>query len=221
MNGVHDMGGMHGFGPIDLSDYGRAIFHAEWEARARALTELSLQAGLFNVDASRHGIELMDPAHYLRSNYFERWLTTTIHNLIAQGYLTAAELDARTELLARNPEATFPAGPPPPEPKPAAAEADEPAPPPSRFTVGDVVMTRNEHPPGHTRLPRYARGKRGVIQIVHEPEVLPDASAHGLGENLHPVYNVRFDGQELWGESAEPGLTITLDLWESYLERNG
>ena len=220
MNGVHDLGGMHGFGPIDLGESGQAIFHAEWEARARAIAELAVEFYSFNVDAFRHGIELMDPAHYLRSYYFERWLTTTVHNLIAHGVLTAEELDARTELLSRNPDATFSPGVSVPrEQSETHTETEPPATPtPPRFGVGDVVVTRNEHPHGHTRLPRYARGKRGVVHIVHQPEVLPDLNAHGLGEHQQAVYNVRFDGRELWGQSAEPGQTVSLDLWESYLE---
>jgi nitrile hydratase len=87
-----------------------------------------------------------------------------------------------------------------------------------RFAVGDAIITRNNHPRGHTRLPRYTRGKRGVINLVHGPEIFPDSNAHGRGQNPQVVYNVRFDARELWGESAEPRQTLSIDLWESYLE---
>jgi nitrile hydratase subunit beta len=90
--------------------------------------------------------------------------------------------------------------------------------PVSRFAVGDAVMTRNLHPPGHTRLPRYARGKRGVIQRLYGAQIFPDTNAHGLGENPQPLYAVRFEARDLWGEAAESDQTVSLDLWESYLE---
>jgi len=131
MNGVHDMGGMHGFGPMDLGEHGQAIFHAAWEPRARAPPELPVEQGFFTVAAARHRIELIEPAHYLRSNYFERWLISTVHNLILQGFLTADELEARTEELIRNPEATFALDPASIPAPPASHLEPEPTAPPS------------------------------------------------------------------------------------------
>jgi nitrile hydratase len=219
MNGVHDMGGMHGFGPIER-EVDEPVFHADWEAHVRALQRLTVGRGYFNLDAFRYGIERMDPADYLRSSYFERWLATIEYNLIHEGHLTADEVNARAAYLRDHPDAQFP---PPERDEPGEQRENRqtgeslPVLTP-RFAVGDEVVTRNVHATGHTRLPRYARGKRGVIQIVHGSEVFPDTNAHGLGENPQVVYNVRFDGQELWGSSAEPRQTLSIDLWESYLD---
>ena len=220
MNGVHDMGGMHGFGPVRRDDpRARVSFATDWEARVCAMLDGCVPR-YFNLDAFRYGIESMDPAHYLRAPYFERWLETIATNLIEAGHLTREELDARTELVRRDPgaavlrraagapEVTLPALP---------TEPVVPALVP-RFAVGDAVATRNVHPTGHTRLPRYARGRRGVIHRVHGPHVFADTNADGRGEHPQVVYGVRFDGRELWGASAEPGTTVSLDLWESYLE---
>jgi nitrile hydratase beta subunit len=220
MNGIHDMGGMHGFGPILEKDQPVGpVFHDDWEGHVRALEWLLVSGKVFNLDAFRYGIERMAPAHYLRASYYERWLNTVEYNLIQAGAITADEIDARMAELAGSdhapppPERVLPASPPPtptiPEPLPSA----EP-----RFAVGDPVITRNVQPTGHTRLPRYARGKRGVIHMVHGPEIFADTNAHGLGEHPHTVYNVRFDARELWGESAEPNQVVSIDLWESYLE---
>jgi nitrile hydratase len=217
MNGVHDMGGMHGFGPI-VREANEPLFHAAWEAHVRAMVVIARSRGYFNIDAFRYGIERMDPAHYLRAPYFERWLATLELNLIEQGYLSRDELDARTEYYHHHPEATLP---PDGDVVPALDELDETAGlplPASRFAVGAAVVTRNAHPPGHTRLPRYARSKRGSVQRLHGPQIFPDTNALGLGENPQPLYSVRFDARELWGESAEPRQTVSLDLWESYLE---
>jgi nitrile hydratase subunit beta len=217
MNGVHDMGGMHGFGRI-VREENEPVFHADWEAHVRAMMTEVRSRGYFNIDASRHGIERMEPAHYLRASYYERWLATIELNLIEGGFIASEEVDARTELLREDPEATLPRSaavasvPEPPHESP-----DSPL-PESHFAVGDAVVTRNIHPPGHTRLPRYARGKRGVIQRLHGAQIFPDSNAHGLGENPQPLYAVRFDARELWGEAAEPCQTVSLDLWESYLE---
>ncbi|MGH2560963.1 MAG: nitrile hydratase subunit beta [Thermomicrobiales bacterium] len=219
MNGVHDLGGMHGFGPI-AREVDEPVFHAEWEAHVLALQRLIVGQGYFHLDAFRYGIERMDPAHYLRSTYYERWLTTIEHNLIQTGILTPEELDARTEYLRSHPDA-------------APSRPDNVAPPAQsrtygehpllpqltpRFAVGATVVTRNVHPAGHTRLPRYARGKQGVVHLVHGPEVFPDTNAHNLGDNPQVVYNVRFDALALWGASAEPRQLLYIDLWESYLE---
>lgn len=220
MNGIHDLGGMHGFGPIDRGPRGRATIHADWELRVVGLQELTT-GPYFNIDAFRHGIERMDPAHYLRASYFERWLETITTNLVEGGFLTAEELDTRTHLPRRQPDAALPgaqpdaAGVPAPTPEQAAPTLHP------RFSPGDAVITRNAHPAGHTRLPRYARGKRGTIHLVHGPAIFADTNAHGLGEHPQVVYNVRFDGRELWGDSAEPGTMVSIDLWESYLEPVG
>jgi nitrile hydratase subunit beta len=218
MNGVHDMGGMHGFGPIHRDPNERG-FHAEWEAHVVAINRFSRSQGLYNIDEFRYGIERMDPVEYLRASYFERWLATVEHNLVAHGALTTAEIDARMELLRDDPDARPQQGDvPTPSPRPARQSSEAPAGDPEpRFAVGDRVVTRNEHPTHHTRLPRYARGKRGMIHRIHGPAIFPDTNAHGLGENPQVLYSVRFDGNELWGDSSEPGEQLYLDLWESYL----
>jgi nitrile hydratase beta subunit len=216
MNGVHDLGGMHGFGPIEREEH-EPLFHADWEGRVCALEELLCEEGLyFTLDAFRYGIERMPPVDYLRSSYYERWLASFEYNLNHEGLLTSDELDTRIDLLRRQPDYV--------PHQPAAALSPPPVQPAespptvSRFAVGDAVRTRNVHPAGHTRLPRYARGKRGVIQRLHGAQTFPDTNAHGLGEQPQPLYTVQFTARELWGESAEPNLTVTLDLWESYLE---
>jgi nitrile hydratase len=218
MNGVHDLGGMHGFGPIEREE-NEPRFHGDWEAHVNALSRLGWQRDFFAPDAFRYGIEQMSPADYLRSSYYERWLASLEHNLIQAGHFTREELDARTALLRRNPDSPLPSpeAAAPERPLPEATSSPLPHLTP-RFSVGDAVVTRNVHPTGHTRLPRYARGKRGVVQLVYAPAVFPDTNAHGLGEHPQVVYNVRFDGRELWGESAEPRSTVSIDLWESYLE---
>ncbi|HUG13489.1 MAG TPA: nitrile hydratase subunit beta [Thermomicrobiales bacterium] len=215
MNGVHDMGGMHGFGPVEREEH-EPPFHAEWEAHVAAINRL-VRPAYYNIDEFRFGIERMDPAHYLRSTYYERWLATIEHNLSARGVISPAELESRMELLQRDPDADIPRGaevvPVPPAPQPAAGtEAAEP-----RFAIGDAVVTRNAHPTGHTRLPRYARGKHGVIHLVHGAQTFPDSNAHGKGQDPQVLYNVRFDARELWGDSAEPNQTLYLDIWEPYL----
>jgi nitrile hydratase beta subunit len=217
MNGVHDMGGMHGFGAI-VREVNEPLFHAPWEAHVRALEALAVERDYFTIDAFRHGIERMEPAHYLRAPYYERWLATIELNLIEGGFLTGEELDTRMQLLRQVPEAALPRGVAvAAEPVAREQRADSPL-PVSRYAIGDAVVTRNVHPPGHTRLPRYARGKRGVIQRLHGAQIFPDTNAHGLGENPQPLYAVGFEARELWGEAAESCQTVSLDLWESYLE---
>lgn len=216
MNGVHDLGGMHGFGPVEREEH-EPLFHAAWEARVRAMAELMGRHGYYTVDASRHGIELIPPAEYLRASYYERWLGTLEYNLPDQGLLTIEELDTRVAFLRDQPGVQ-----PPPAvrvtPATPARAAPPAAPPAPRFAVGDAVVARNAHPVGHTRLPRYARGKRGTIHRSYGPQTFPDTNAHGLGKQPQPVYNVRFEGRDLWGDSAEPGQVVHLDLWDSYLD---
>ena len=218
MNGIHDLGGMHGFGPVEREE-NEPVFHAAWEGRVLGLNRLLRGAGYYNIDAFRHGIERMPPAEYLRSSYYERWLATVVFNAIEQGLIDGDELEARVAFLREHHDAELPRVSSAPSPSPAIEAPPESPPPPSpRFAAGDAIVTRNAHPVGHTRLPRYARGKRGVIHRAYWPQTFPDTNAHGLGEQPQMLYSVRFDGRELWGDHAELGQVVYLDLWDSYLE---
>lgn len=214
MNGVHDMGGMHGFGPIGPKA-DESIFHSDWEARAFALV---MAVAHWPVDTHRHALERIPPADYLRMTYYERWIEGFATLCVERGLLTAAEIEAgRAEPSA-----------PVQTPRLAAAvvphvlaagfpsERSSDAPP--RFPVGARVRARTTNPRGHTRLPRYVRGRVGTIVHDHGAHVLPDTNAHGLGEQPQKLYTVRFAATELWGPDASPRDTVSLDLWESYLE---
>jgi nitrile hydratase len=222
MDGVHDLGGMQGFGPVEREE-NEPVFHAAWEAAVLAMMRAGGSGGFFNIDEFRHSIERMAPAQYLRASYYEKWLDGVTRLLVEKGVVGAEELATRLAFFERTPEA----------PATAALSGPPPARPPfnpgwvhdviretgavPRFAPGDAVATREMHPHGHTRLPRYARGKRGIIHRCHGVHVFPDANAHGRGEQPQPLYSVRFDARELWGESAEPNQVVHIDLWESYL----
>ena len=222
MNGIHDLGGMHGFGQIER-DEDEPLFHDDWERRVFGLLLAALEQRLFNVDEQRHSTERMAPHAYLRASYYQTWLDGMERLLVEKGILTQGELDRRIALLSERPEAEFARSPG------AAGEANRTeateswtdcrreAQAPAMFKQGDAVVTRNFHPHGHTRLPRYARGKLGQIERVHDVFIFPDAHAHALGEAPQWVYATRFDGEELWGDSAEAQQAVFLDLWESYL----
>jgi nitrile hydratase len=232
MDGVHDLGGMHGFGPVEREAH-EPPFHAPWEATVVAIMRAARAAGLYNIDEFRHGIERMDPAHYLGSSYFEHWLDGIARILAEKGVVTAAEMEARMAEFGARLDApgavTAETGVRPsvagrvhPAPAPrghsAAMETSfRAASAPPRFAAGAVVVARNIRPAGHTRLPRYARGKCGVVAAHRGCHVFPDANAHGLGEQPQHVYSVRFDAGDLWGEAAEPNQHVYLDLWEDYL----
>jgi nitrile hydratase len=213
---------MHGFGPVQREE-NEPTFHAPWEGSVLAMVEAALAQRLFNLDEFRHGIERMDPTQYLASSYYEHWLATLETNLVEKGILTTAELDGRTVVVQENPAYPLPRRDDPDllarilagAPKMESPSDGRPAP---RFGVGDRVTARNVHPRGHTRLPRYVRGKRGVIARVHGIDTFPDTNAHGLGPQPQALYSVCFDGRELWGESAEPRERLYIDLWDSYLD---
>jgi nitrile hydratase beta subunit len=222
MNGPHDMGGMHGFGRVQ-PEANEPVFHADWEKTVMAANGANRSLGLVNIDEFRHSIERMPPAEYLNTPYYGRWLSALERILVEKGILTAQELSERAALLQEHPDTVTPQGPIPPlaaQPpivsNPRAAY-QRPGPTP-RYSPGDRVRARNVHPTGHTRLPRYARGKRGTIHQVRGVYVFPDTHAHGLGEQPQPLYTVQFDGQELWGDSTEAREAVHIDLWESYLE---
>lgn len=213
MNGAADLGGMMGFGPVAPDD---VMFHADWERRALALTLAIGAAGRWNIDKSRHARESLHPADYLTSSYYAIWVKGLERLLVAAGLVGADELEQRRALRPGEPvrvwDAQDVAGV-----LAAGSPYDRPTDTPALFAVGDAVRTRVLNPTGHTRLPRYARGKQGVVTAVHGAHVLPDASSRGDGEQPQWLYSVRFDGRELWGADADPGLTVTIEAWESYL----
>jgi nitrile hydratase len=214
VNGIHDMGGLHGFGPVEV-EVDEPVFHARWEARVFGLSLLAMLRLGGSIDARRHGLERLDPVAYLANGYYGRWFARLERELLSCGVLAPGELDARAA------GSRAPAAPPPALPAPAPPAAHPflrevgraPA-----FRAGDRVRTRNHQPAGHTRLPAYARSRRGVVARAWPACVFPDTNAHGLGEDPQFVYAVRFEGRELWGESAEPGTCVHVDLFESYLE---
>jgi nitrile hydratase beta subunit len=224
MDGVHDLGGMQGFGPVQR-EANEPVFHARWEAEVLAMMRAGGGRGIYNLDEFRHAIERMRPADYLAATYYEKWLDGITRLFVEKGVVTAAEMEARTAFFTARPEApaTLPLTAPLPSRVPFnpgwTQEVVRETGVPPRFAPGDPVITRHIHPHGHTRLPRYARGKRGVIHRVHGVHIFPDSHAHGRGEQPQPLYSVRFEARELWGEDAEPRQSVHLDLWERYLER--
>ncbi|WP_313192821.1 nitrile hydratase subunit beta [Shinella zoogloeoides] len=217
MNGPHDLGGLHGFGPVALEP-GEPYFHAEWEKRALGVTLSCGAFGAWSIDESRHARESIPPATYLSASYYEIWIRALETLLERHGFVSAAELaEGRMLEKGAEPKRVLKA-----EMVPAVlargGPCDRPLDTAPRFAAGARVRTRNLNPPTHTRLPRYARDKVGVVEAVQGSFVFPDDSAHGRGENPQWVYTVVFDGAEIWGEGAEPGLTVSIDAWESYLE---
>jgi nitrile hydratase beta subunit len=217
MNGVHDMGGMQGFGPI-RPEKNEPVFHARWEGRIYALNRALARLGKWNLDASRHSKEVIPPADYLRMSYYEKWLTTATELSIASGLITRAEV-LRGKPAKGSSKATPPLTAdkvPLLEGRGASARRNVPATP--HFVTGQRVRARNINPMGHTRLPRYARGKEGTVDRDHGVFIFPDTNAHFLGEKPQHVYSVRFAARELWGEQASPRDSVHIDMWDDYLE---
>jgi nitrile hydratase subunit beta len=207
MDGIHDLGGMGGFGPVQV-ERDEPVFHERWEAHAYALNMLGIGIlRAYNIHEYRHAVERMDPAHYLAASYYERWLTGVATLLVEKGVVTRAELEARAG-------GRFPLSRPP-----ASVELDD-IPPPEipRFAVGGAVVVRDIHPAGHTRVPRYVRGKRGVVVRVAARFLFPDLAGHGMHARQEPTYHVEFPARDLWTDAAESRESVIVDLWESYLE---
>lgn len=207
MDGIHDLGGLDGFGPVNAPK-SEPVFAQDWERRAmRATIATSLGLGI-PTPRFRHSIERMDPAHYLGSSYYEHWLTGTATTLVEEGKTSQEDLDRRAG--GRFPLSQSDRGSLPSTPAPVAEEP--------RFAVGDAVRVRAWHPLGHTRAPRYVQGKRGVIVRYDGLHNYPDVEAYGGGQIPDPAYSVRFEAAELWGEGAEPNAHMHVDLYEQYLE---
>jgi nitrile hydratase beta subunit len=220
MDGVHDMGGMHGFGPV-VVEGGDEVFHEAWEPRMFALYQLSNVCGLVGGPGGRVIRESMDQAYYLKASYYERWLWSAERRLEAKGTIVPGEVEAMMARLAvsgapataADPELAAEAVAQLREGSPAMGIAVSP-----RFALGDSVRVRRMHPDGHTRCPRYVRGAVGVVERVQGTDRLPDRAEYGLPTEPEPVYAVAFASQDLWGESDEPSWTVLLDLFDTYLE---
>ena len=216
MNGVHDMGGMHGMGPIK-EDKNEPVFHATWESRAYGVTRAMGGWRLWNLDASRFQRELIAPVDYFRMSYYERWIAALEELMLKNDLVT------RTEIVSGRPDEAAPVRSPvftaDKVPglisKGVSARRDVPA--AASFRVGERVRARNINPVTHTRLPRYARGKVGTVDRDHGVFVFPDANAHFLGEKPQHVYSVRFEARELWGEQASRRDSVYIDMWDEYL----
>jgi len=217
MNGGQDLGGMMGFGAI-APEPDEPVFHAAWEKRALAVTLAAGACGLWTIDESRHARESLAPAQYLNKSYYDIWISGLETLVVAHGLVSADELGAGRALTpARAVPAKLAAS------AVAAALArgtpcDRPAAAPAAFAVGERVRTRVINPTGHTRLPRYARGKAGVVEAVRGCHVFPDANSHGRGEQPQWLYTVRFAARELWGREGDARASVSIDAFEPYLE---
>jgi nitrile hydratase beta subunit len=228
MNGIHDMGGLHGFGQVDHisgTTPEDTVFHSEWESRVFCITQVIDTKGIWNLDEHRHEIELMNAADYINDGYYGRWLFAMESLLNKKNILTHEEVSQRiTEMMVdlrsyTQPDMSDRDWPLTDEQKaPWGAcrheESIEPA-----YSEGQSVRVRNIHPPGHTRVTAYTRGKIGTVERVNgQPWVLPDTRAHYKGENLQAVYTVKFTAQTLWGSQAESNQFLYIDLSEDHIE---
>jgi nitrile hydratase len=214
MNGIHDMGGMHGFGAV-VVEPNEPVFHTRWESRVFAMAQ-SLPGN--NIDAGRHSLERLDPVAYLKDGYYGRWLAAMERTLAALGIVAPDAIEARIRARGRRRRAARARRGAGPAWRPAVRSYSRPVDAQPAFAPGQHVRTKNHQPAGHTRLPAYARARAGVVVRQHAAMVFADDNAHHRGENPQYVYTVRFDGSELWGDAAEPGACVHLDLFESYLQ---
>ncbi|MEI2778550.1 MAG: nitrile hydratase subunit beta [Tetrasphaera sp.] len=209
MNGVHDLGGMHGFGPV-VPEPDEPVFHAPWERRVLAVTLAVGALGAWNIDQSRFSRESLPPSLYLASSYYRIWLEALERTLPPSGLLDGTRDGSATPWPQLNHILTH------------GTSYDRTPEAPARFAAGEQVRTRIMHPAGHTRLPRFARGHIGTILLVHGAQVFPDRNAVPLGQRPDPrpewLYAVEFAGTELWGPDSDPTVTVCVDAWEPYLE---
>jgi nitrile hydratase subunit beta len=218
MNGVHDMGGQQGMGRVEY-EKDEPVFHAAWEGRIYALNRAIRAWRKWSLDTDRHALELLPPVDYLRMSYYERWVVRLAAQVVQYGLVTNEEME-RAEAAPGSTKAdpAFSLATSSSWLTRGIASSQDPGVRPL-FKVRQRVRARNINPTGHTRLPRYARGKTGVIVRDHGVYLFPDTNAHFLGEKRQHVYSVRFAARELWGEDASPGDAVHLDLWDDYLER--
>ena len=209
-----DLGGQLGHGPVTPEPEGE-LFHAAWEPRALALTVAMGASGAWNIDMSRAARETLP--NYRELSYYEIWIAGLQKLLVERGLLQRDEIEAGHALHAALPVRRVLAAADVPRVLAKGAPVEREATMPARYAVGQAVRAYAGPVPHHTRLPAYVRGKRGVIERVNGMHVFADAHALGLGEQPHWLYTVVFDGTDLWGD-ASPGLKVSVDAWEPYLE---
>ena len=202
MDGIHDLGGRQGFGPVRHSPGARA-FHDAWEKRVNALYSLAVRLGVFNMDEYRHAIERMEPRHYLSASYYERTLTSLATLCVEKGLVTHDELERRAQ-------GVFPLSLPSAPGRSNVAGRE-------RFRVGDRVVVRGDHVPGHVRMPAYIRGKSGIVVGESPVYPFPNAHAHGVDADDEPTYDVRFSTAELWPSAADAAF-VHVGVFQSYLD---
>jgi nitrile hydratase len=203
MDGVHDLGGRQGFGPIRYTQHATP-FHERWEVRVNALYAYAVRRGVFNMDEYRHAIERMDPRHYLTASYYERSLTSLATLCVEKGLFTREELERRAQ-------GVFPLAMKSAPGRGNVATRE-------KFAIGDRVRVLDQSVPGHMRMPGYVRGRSGVVVGISPGYPFPDAHAHGVHAQDEPTYDVRFRSEDLWPGSSDPAL-VHVGLFESYLQR--
>jgi len=223
MNGVHDLGGTDGLGPVLVPD-NEPVYRAEWEKAAFAMFSMAFRAGFFGVDAFRYGIEQMHPAVYLLSPYYEHWAHAAEHYGVQKGALDPDEIEKRTQYYLDNPDAPLPQREDPDLMAfvdgvvKAGASAKRESDKVARFAPGDRITVVDDSPRGHTRKARYIRGKTGVVELAHGTFIYPDSAGNGGPDAPEHVYTVKFTNEELWGaDAAEPNGVIYFDVWEPYI----
>ena len=203
MDGMHDLGGKQGFGPVRHTP-DAPTFHAAWEVRANSLYAFAVRLGMFNMDEYRHAIERMEPRHYVLASYYERSLTAMATLCVEKGVFTREELERRAHghvpLAARS----------------ASGRTNVAA--PQRIECGDLVRVTLASVPGHMRMPGYIRGKVGVVVSESPAYPFPDAHAHAVDAHHEPTYDIRFKSEDLWRDSSDEAL-VHVSVFRSYLER--
>jgi nitrile hydratase subunit beta len=216
MDSVHDMGGVDGFGKVEV-EKNEPVFHAAWEGRVLAMQRAMAYGRAWNIDQSRFAQEQLPPITYLSASYYQRWLLGMEKNIVERGFATAEELKAghatsagktlrRKLAVSLLQEALA---------RPSYFRQQQT---PALYKLGDRVRTRNIHPKTHTRLPCYARGKLGVVERCQGCHVYPDSAAVDQGDNPQWLYTVVFTGNELWGPDADPTVQVSIEAFEPYLE---
>ena len=219
MNGVHDMGGMECFGPVN-PDPNEPLFHAEWEKRVLALTVCMGASGEWNLDQGRFARESLPPVDYLSIGYYRIWLTALEHMLMRRELISKQELAAGEALEAAKSIKRVVSGADIENVLQAGAPVERASSQAARFAVGDHVRIENQHVSGHTRLPGYIKGHTGVVHKVHGCHVFADDNARGTGENPQWLYNIRFKAHELWGQARSQAGSVHVDCWEPYLRKS-